>query len=204
MMTKRRTMLALAATLLVATGCQDEAAAPAPERLTRAAIGHYCNMIVADHPGPKAQVHERGLSHPLWFSSVRDALAYNALPGEAQNVAAIYVHDMGQADTWGSPPGEGAWIRAEEALYVLGSDRVGGMGAREAAPFGDRAKAENFVKSHGGHIVGFGDIPADYIIGDANDYGAGPAISDRSADDRKPAVDHSGPAHAHNGSRRDG
>ena len=41
-------------------GCQDDVKTPDPMELTRDAIGHYCNMIVVDHTGPKAQVFETG------------------------------------------------------------------------------------------------------------------------------------------------
>ena len=166
--TARRFAL-VAVALLALAGCREEIAAPDPVKLTRAAIGNYCNMIVVDHPGPKAQVFERDRSEPIWFSSVRDGFAYLALPGEAQDVAAIYVHDMGRAASWDRPPDDGIWIKAETAHYVIESDRRGGMGAQETVPFADRAAAEAFRKKHGGRVVAYKDIPRDYIVGDAND-----------------------------------
>ncbi len=48
------------------TGCQEETVLPVPETLTREAEGFYCNMIVIDHPGPKAQVFEKGQKKALW------------------------------------------------------------------------------------------------------------------------------------------
>ena len=47
--------------------CESEAVVPDPIALTREANGHYCGMIVVDHPGPKAQVHEKGRDKPRWF-----------------------------------------------------------------------------------------------------------------------------------------
>lgn len=154
--------------LLVA--CQEEVKAPEPALLTREALGHYCHMIVPDHPGPKAQLFEKGLPQPLWFTSVRDALAYNILPGEAQHVLAIYVHDMGRATSWDRPQDSGIWIRAETAFYVIDSAKRGGMGAKETIPFADRTKADQFVGEFGGRVVTFGDILPDYILGDAGEY----------------------------------
>ncbi len=156
--------------VIALTGCNEQVAAPDPAKLTRNAIGHYCNMIVADHPGPKAQVHEKGRDAPLWFSSVRDGLAYLALPGEAQKVSAIYVHDMGRATSWNEPQNTGIWIEASQAVYVIGSKKRGGMGALETIPFNNRTKAEAFARNHGGRIVDYADIPTTYILGDGADH----------------------------------
>jgi copper chaperone NosL len=159
----------------------EEAKAPAPQELTREAIGHYCNMIVADHLGPKAQIHLADREAPLWFSSARDAIAFTLLPEEPKNVTAIYVNDMGQA-SWDAPEAD-TWIDAKTAWYVLGSAKSGGMGAPEAVPFKDQAAAESFVAEHGGRVVAFSEIPSDYILaavetpmsGEGHDHGAGQA-----------------------------
>ena len=166
----RAAQIILAACLLILAGCKEEVATPEPLKLTREAIGLYCNMIVADHPGPKIQVHEKGSGDPKWFSSVRDGLAYTMLPGEAQHVTAIYVHDMGQAASWQKPQDEGIWIAAHEAVYVIGSKMRGGMGAMEAVPFLDRNKAAAFANEHGGEIVSYQSIPRHYILGDEADH----------------------------------
>lgn len=151
-------------------GCTEEVATPEPLKLTRDAIGHYCNMIVADHPGPKAQIHEKDRPKPLWFSSVRDGLAYMTLPGEAQRVVAFYVHDMSRAENWERPPDDGIWIKASDAIYVIGSTRRGGMGARETVPFKSREDAETFAAKFGGQAVTYAEIPKPYIVGDDNDH----------------------------------
>ena len=167
---RKPSALLLSFCLLAVTACNEEVAAPQPQKLTREGIGHYCNMIVADHPGPKAQVHEKGQEKPIWFSSVRDGLAYLALPGEAQRVTAIYVHDMGRADSWQKPQDDGIWIDATKAFYVIGSKKRGGMGAMEAAPFEDRTKADAFAAEFGGKVVVYADIPEAYILGDGKDH----------------------------------
>lgn len=160
------------ATLLVIGGCQEQTVTPDPVELTRDAVGFYCNMIVMDHPGPKAQVYEKNRKQAIWFTSVRDALAYKILPGEAQKLQAIYVHDMGQATTYEAPARDGIWIMAEQAIYVIDSRKRGGMGAKETIPFRDRAGAEKFTHKFGGNIVAYADLPHDYILGDEDEYGA--------------------------------
>jgi len=157
----------------VLSGCDEKVVPSEPVGLTREASGHYCQMIIVDHPGPKAQVFEVGRSEPLWFSSVHDALFYLKLPGEAQRVSAIYVHDMGRASTWERPQDDGIWIEATAAIYVIGSSRRGGMGAQEAVPFGQQSDAETFARRYGGNVVAFDDIPIDYIIGNTGDHKSG-------------------------------
>ncbi len=163
----------LVAAVAVLSGCAEQVVLPDPVRLTREANGHYCKMIIVDHPGPKAQVFEVGRSEPLWFSSVRDALFYLKLPGEAQRVSATYVHDMGRASSWERPQDDGIWIKATAAIYVIGSSRRGGMGARETVPFGQKSGAEKFARRFGGKIVAIDDIPTDYILGDTGDHTSG-------------------------------
>ena len=156
---------------LILTGCgeSEQAAKPAPQDLTREAIGHYCNMIVADHLGPKAQIFLRTRAEPVWFTQVRDAIAFTLLPDEPKNLAAVYVNDMARAD-WDRPE-PGTWIEAREAVYVIGSARRGGMGALEAVPFGDPEAAHAFAARHGGRVVAYADIPVDYILSSDDDDG---------------------------------
>ncbi len=154
------------ALLLLAMACGEEqiAEAPPPAELTREAIGHYCNMIVQDHKGPKGQIFLSGKPEPIWFSSVRDTLAFTLLPEEPKDIAAIYVNDMGRA-SWDQPEA-GTWIEAKVAWYVIGSTRQGGMGAPEAVPFSKRPDAEGFAAAHGGRVVAFSEIPSDAILGE--------------------------------------
>jgi copper chaperone NosL len=146
-------------------GCDEEkqAKAPPPQELTREATGHYCGMIVADHPGPKAQVFLKRREEPVWFTSVRDAVAFTVLPEEPKSIAAIYVTDMSKVKNWDSPE-PGTWVEAHAAWYVVESSRVGGMGAPEAVPFSDKADAEAFAGQFGGRLVRFDDIPPEYVL----------------------------------------
>ena len=169
----RRALALLAIALLALSGlpgCGDDdetLARPAPAEPTREATGHYCGMILLDHSGPKAQVHQPDESEPVWFSSVRDAIAFTMLPEEPRNYTAIYVNDMGVA-RWDTPE-PGTWIDANAAHYVIGSERMGGMGVPEAVPFAEREAAEGFVAAHGGRIVALADVPESYIFAHAGE-----------------------------------
>ena len=168
-MYQRLIITVLAALLLGACAEDDQqqaAKAPAPKALTRDAIGYYCNMIVADHLGPKGQVLISGRDEPLWFASARDTIVFTLLPEEPKNIAAIYVNDMGRA-SWDHPESD-TWIDARKAWYVIGSNRVGGMGAPEAVPFAVKADAESFADRYGGQAVAFADVPEDYVLDDAS------------------------------------
>lgn len=155
--------------VLTLTACSESSApgpVPPPAKLTRDAVAHFCGMLVLDHEGPKGQIFIEGQEQPLWFTSVRDTVAFTLLPEETDKILAIYVNDMARAKSWASP-GPGTWMKAQDALYVIGSSRHGGMGAQEAVPFSSRASAEAFTGEYGGHVVAFDQIPRDYILGDA-------------------------------------
>lgn len=158
------------AVLFGAIGCEKEPsiATPEPHTLTRDANGYYCLMTVVYHKGPKGQIIMTD-GKVNWFTSVRDTIAFTLLPEEPKNIAAIYVNDMSQAN-WDNP-GEDNWIDARSAWYVIDSKRVGGMGAPEAIPFTSQNSAQAFVKKHGGKVIAFKNIPADYILESA-DQGA--------------------------------
>jgi copper chaperone NosL len=158
-------LLALVSVGLTACDEPKEANAPPPAKLTRDAKGHYCRMIVLDHKGPKGQIHVEGRKTPVWFSSVRDTIAFTMLPEEPKRITAIYVNDM--TDTPWDRPGPETWIDAKKALYVIGSSKRGGMGAAEAVPFKGEAAAKAFAAKFGGQVVPFGKIPKKYILGES-------------------------------------
>jgi copper chaperone NosL len=168
-MVRRIVRITIAFMALLLAGCgEDEQAKtpPPPQELTREAVGNYCGMIVADHPGPKAQLFLKKRADPIWFSSVRDAIAFTMLPEEPKAIAAIYVNDMGKAMNWESPE-PGTWIEARNAWFVVGSSRTGGMGAPETVPFSEKTAAETFAAKYGGRLVRFEDIPSDYVLSSA-------------------------------------
>jgi len=145
---------------------------PPAETLTRDAIGYYCLMTVVNHGGPKGQIILSNNPEAIWFSSVSETIFFYRSPEEPKNIAAVYVNDMSHADinindvsdaNW-NVPGINNWIDAYEAWYVVGSDRVGGMGAPEAVPFSTEEKAALFASQQGGKIYRFAEIPQEYLI----------------------------------------
>lgn len=152
--------------LAVLAGCKDDVAKldlPEPMELTAEAAGHYCQMIILEHEGPKAQAHFAGGLQPLWFSQARDGLAYLLSPEEEAEVVVLYMNDMGKAISW-AEPGKGNWIKAREAFYVIGSDAKGGMGAPEMVPFGAKEQAEDFADKRGGKVMHFDEIPVEVVL----------------------------------------
>jgi len=153
--------------LVLLMGCKDDVvqlAAPDPLVLTAEAAGHYCQMVILEHQGPKAQVHLAGFPAPLWFSQVRDGVAYLKSPEQTAEILVLYVNDMGKAVSW-QEPGADNWISANDAYFVVNSDAVGGMGAPELAPFSELAKAQIFMAEHGGDIMRLTEIPAELVLG---------------------------------------
>ena len=149
---------------LLLMGCeQDDAPPPTPVELTSDAVGHYCSMVVAEHPGPKAQIFVSEAGPPLWFPSVRDMFAYTMLPEENQDVRAIYVSDTGASENI-EMIAEGAWIEARHAFYVLGSEITGGMGLPETVPFANREQAIAFAQQNGGDVASFDEVTTDHIF----------------------------------------
>jgi copper chaperone NosL len=153
----------LAVVLVGGCGRNEMTAAPSPQDPGPDDTSVTCNMTLIDHPGPKGQIFLKGQTAPLWFSSARDAIAFTLLPEEPKQIMAIYVNDMGKAN-WDRPE-PGTWIDAKIALYVIGSERMGGMGTAEAVPFADKASANQFAARYRGRVVAFNDIPDDYVLG---------------------------------------
>ena len=144
--------------------------------MTAEAVGHYCQMNLLEHSGPKAQVHLDGMSWPLFFSQVRDAIAYQRMPEQSHLIRVIYVSDMGAAGVSWDDPGAENWIPAASAFYVVGAEIVGGMGAPELVPFSDPAAAEAFTVAHGGQVMELAAIPDAEILAPVEfdeDIGAG-------------------------------
>ncbi len=156
----------LGAALILGGSSDDNSALeiPGPIAMTEEAVGYYCNMDILEHTGPKAQIHLKSIDFPIWFSQVRDAVAFTRLPEETYEVTAIYVHDMSRAVSW-EAPGDDAWININKAHFVIESGKIGGMGAPETIPFGTNDAASEFAALNGGKVVKFSDIPDEYVIG---------------------------------------
>ncbi|WP_027556994.1 nitrous oxide reductase accessory protein NosL [Bradyrhizobium sp. Cp5.3] len=169
---------------LALVGCGEKEAAklPPPHRMTAEVVGHYCGMNVLEHPGPKGQIFAASLIEPVWFSSVRDTLAFTMLPDEPKDIQAIYVSDMGKAPSW-DKPGADNWVEARKAQFVIGSRAKSGMGGDEAVPFSDRSAAEKFIAENGGRIVAFADVPHAYVLGSGEKNTADDGASGRGSAD---------------------
>ena len=134
---------------------------PSAQTLTREANGYYCLMTVVNHSGPKGQIILTDQPEALWFTSVRDTIAFTLSPEEPKNIAAIYVNDMSEAN-WDNP-GADNWIDAKQAWYVTGSKHTGGMGAPEAIPFATKQKADEFASQQDGLVYDYVSIPHEYL-----------------------------------------
>lgn len=156
----------LISALLVLAACRQEVAQDlSAVEMNPETLGHYCQMNLLEHEGPKAQVHLEGFEGaPLFFSQVRDAIAYSRGPEQMAPILAIYVNDMGLEGASWDDPGIGNWLDAEDAFYVLGSTREGGMGAPETVPFSDRDAAQAFAAAQGGEVMRLDQIPDDAVL----------------------------------------
>ncbi|MBP9183647.1 MAG: nitrous oxide reductase accessory protein NosL [Fuscovulum sp.] len=170
---------ALLFALLLAACQEDVAQNTDPLPLTAETVGHFCQMNLLEHEGPKGQVHLEGLpGMPLYFSQVSDLVVYLRLPEQSHKVLAIYVSDMGTPGATWAEPGAANWIDATTAHYVVGADVIGGMGAPEVVPFADLAAAETFALQHGGSIMALTAIPDAAVTAPGAGAGADAAAGD--------------------------
>ncbi len=162
-----RTMVVAVALLAAGlAGCDRRPAErprPSPSEVLAEATGYYCGMRLAEHEGPKGQVHLASRSEPIWFSSVRDTIVFLRSPEEPRDVAAAYVNDMGRSANW-QQPDRGAWVDARQAWFVIESQARGGMGVPEAVPFSDEAAAQAFQAANGGRVVRLDEIPDAWLF----------------------------------------
>ncbi|PWE53576.1 copper resistance protein CopZ [Metarhizobium album] len=182
-----RPLLVVSALLLLSACKQEVAQNTTPKDMTPETLGHYCQMNLLEHPGPKAQVFLEGNPAPLFFSQVRDAIAYMRGPEQVAPILILYVNDMGKAGATWDRPGDGNWIAATEAFYVVGSKRMGGMGAPETVPFSSKERAEAFAVAEGGHVLTLNDITDDMVLAPVEAV-ADQAVDDADFDDRLRAL----------------
>lgn len=140
------------------TGCSqaDNSSAQSlkPMEIDGATSCELDGMLLADYPGPKAQVRFAGQDKPSFFCDTVELFA-TLLAGEQVRAAqAVYVQDMGQAD-WNAPKGH--WIDAKTAVYVVGGKRHGSMGPTIGS-FAQEADAKKFAGEYGGKVLRFAEI----------------------------------------------
>ena len=142
-------------------GCDPAAPAKAPvaAEIDAQSVCELDGMLLADYPGPKAQIRYADQDGPAFFCDTVELLNTLLVPEQVRKVDAAWVQDMARAD-WERPRGH--WIDARSAHYVLGSRRKGSMGAT-AASFADAAAAQAFQAKHGGRVVAFADLRPEMV-----------------------------------------
>ena len=116
-------------------------------------------MLLADYPGPKAQVLYADAPAPVFFCDTVELFSTLLRPEQIRVVTAAWVQDMGRAD-WEQPRGH--WIEARSAFYVRGSRRHGSMGPTLAS-FSLEAEARRFAAEHGGTVLRFDEIKPEMV-----------------------------------------
>ena len=144
------------------SGCSEQAAQQrslAPVEIDRSTSCELDGMLLADYPGPKAQIHFAGQDKPSFFCDTVELFSTLLAGEQVRAVQAVYVQDMGKAE-WDHP--QGHWIDAKTAVYVVGSKRHGSMGPTIGS-FAQEADAQKFATEYGGKVLRFGDIKADMV-----------------------------------------
>lgn len=147
----------LAVTLL--TACDP--AAEAPRNALAIKPDTYCaldGMLIADYPGPRAQIHY-GVGAPEFFCDTVEMFSLYLAPEQPRPIIALYVQDMGSTD-WEQPRDN--WIDARRAFYVRGSSRHGAMGPTLAS-FKVPEAAHAFAREFGGQVLQFEQVTSDMV-----------------------------------------
>ncbi len=150
--------LALAA-LLAGCGRAGEAPASAAVEIGPGTVCELDGMLLADYPGPKAQIHYEGANAPEFFCDTVELFSMLLKPEQVRKVRVAYVQDMGHAE-WDHP--QGHWIDARLGWYVLGSKRQGSMGPTIAS-FAQEADAQHFAGEYGGRVLRYADIRPEMV-----------------------------------------
>lgn len=155
----RRRLLALLATLPLGglAACSDgpkQGEAIRPAEIDPASTCDLDGMLLADYPGPKAQIHFEGEPRPHWYCDTVEMFSTLLRPEQVRPVRAVFTQDMGLAD-WDQPRGH--WFDAREGFYVLGSKRHGSMGPTLAS-FRNQADAQGFAQQHGGRVLRYAEV----------------------------------------------
>ena len=158
----RRTLIVAALATAVLAGCGQSAstAAVAPRDFDRSTSCALDGMLLADYPGPKAQIFYAGQDAPDFFCDTVEMFHVYLTPEQVRNVRGIFVQDMGKTP-WDEPRGH--WIDARNAFYVYGSKREGSMGPTIAS-FALEQDAAKFAAKYGGKVYRFADITPDMVV----------------------------------------
>ena len=144
------------------SGCGERAAsstAQVPVEIDAATACELDGMLLADYPGPKAQIHHIGQAAPVFFCDTVELLNTLLRPEQVRKVLAVFVQDMGRAE-WEQP--RGYWIDARTAFYVLGSKRRGSMGPTIGS-FALQSDAKKFIDQWGGKVLRLEEIRLEMV-----------------------------------------
>ena len=159
---RRRFLAAAAASGLLAACGQSstDGGALVPVEIDRGTACALDGMLLADYPGPKAQIHYQGRAEPDFFCDTVEMFSIYLNPEQVRAVRGMFVQDMGKAN-WDAPVGH--WIDARSAWYVVGSKRLGSMGPTIGA-FAQEADAKKFAEEFGGKVMRFADVTPDMVV----------------------------------------
>lgn len=144
--------------VLALAGCERPQAPVAAQEITTETACSLDGMILADFPGPKAQIHYAS-GEPDFFCDTTEMFSIYLQPEQQKRITAIYTQDMGKTG-WDKP--QGHWIDARLAHYVLGSRKTGSMGPT-LATFANRQDADNFARQYGGKVLEFDQVKPDMV-----------------------------------------
>ncbi len=153
-------LAALAAAALTACGQSATPTAIVPLEIEQGTTCSLDGMLLADYPGPKAQIHYAGQTEPDFFCDTVEMFHTLLEPEQLRAVRGVFVQNMGKAD-WDAPRGH--WIDAKDAFYVYGSKRDGSMGPTIAS-FTLEADATKFAAEYGGKVHRFADITSNMVV----------------------------------------
>ena len=160
-MTLTRKLVLLTSVMFALTACEPSGsgAALTPVEINPGTTCDLDGMLLADYPGPKAQIHYAGQAEPVFFCDTVEVLNTLLRPEQVRAVRAAYVQDMARAD-WDQPRGN--WVDAKTAFYVLGSKRHGSMGPTIAS-FARQEDAQKFTQQWGGRVLPYADIKPEMV-----------------------------------------
>ncbi|MDT3706432.1 MAG: nitrous oxide reductase accessory protein NosL [Thiobacillus sp.] len=150
----------LATAALSACGKSETTTNVAPIEITQSTSCTLDGMLLADYPGPKAQIHYAGQQDPEFFCDTVEMFNVYLKPEQVRAVRGLFVQDMGKTD-WEQP--QDHWIDAKSAFYVHGSKRRGSMGPTIGS-FALEADAAKFAAEYGGKVYRFTEITPDMVV----------------------------------------
>ncbi len=158
MASKKVVRLVIGCAWIGLASCSQSSHVAQPVEVTSSTSCSLDGMLLADYPGPKAQIqYEQGDTD--FFCDTVEMFSIYLKPEHKKRVTGIFVQDMGKTD-WNNPKGH--WIDARSAFYVVGSQMKGGMGPTLAS-FSSQSDAEQFKNKNGGKVYKFSEITPDMV-----------------------------------------